>query len=351
MAATAVDVDKDQDLDLVVAREFAANRLFINDGLGRFSEPKEPFAGAAFDSEDLVVLDVNNDGWVDVLFVSEDNRNDEFYLGTGPGQFTRAFEWLPPASITNGLAAGDINEDARIEVFLANNGQNTAWTALDERWEPLDILPVQLDVSQSLALGDLDGDGDLDMVVANEDTNRILLLNPDKIYSDAPDRLPLRSSPEETREVVLGDVDSDGDLDIFFANTRLFIPGAIPQNRLLLNEGDGYFTDVTETHLPPDEDRCMTAAFVDLDDDGHLDIITGTIDDLAAVRASEPYRTYLNNGSGMFTEVTTLLPALTTGNGFAIVAAQLDNDATLDLFFGSRGGPDRLLLSQPPENQ
>ena len=342
MAAIAADIDGDKDLDIIVAREFAGNRLFINDGKGLFSEPSQPFADESFDSEDIVARDFNGDELLDVLFVSEDNREDELYLNNGEGQFSLAESWLPEAQVTNGVAAEDIDGDGQPEVFLANNGQNVVWKVSGQTFEQIDILPNRQDISQSLELGDLDGDGDLDLVIGNEDANRVLLLQDDGRYVDIP--LPLRDTPEETREAILGDVDGDGDLDIFFANTQLFVSGANLQSRLLLNNGQAEFTDVTESHLPEDTDTTMTAAFVDLTGDGYLDLITGSIDDIRAVEAKAPYRTYVNDGSGHFSEQL-LFPDDTLGNGFGILPADFNGDSKVDIFLGSRGGVDRLLYS------
>lgn len=52
----------------------------------------------------------------------------------------------------------------------------------------------------------------------------------------------------------VADMDGDGDLDILFANFSAFVENADPRNRLLINDGRGFFTDETEERLPGDPD-------------------------------------------------------------------------------------------------
>ena len=132
---------------------------------------------------------------------------------------------------------------------------------------------------------------------------------------------------------------------------RLFVGGAVRQNRLLLGDGRGDFTDVTRDRLPDDEDLSMDGDFVDIDHDGDLDILTANFDDLAGRRASAPYRVYRNDGQGFFEEATKdVFPEGVLGNGLDIEAADFDGDGGIDLYLASRGGVDRLLrtLDAPP---
>ena len=180
----------------------------------------------------------------------------------------------------------------------------------------------------------------------NEDRNRLLINDGTGRFTDHSERrIPLRATAEETREADFGDVDGDGDLDILFANVRAFVPDADPRNRLLINDGTGVFTDETQARLPADGDHSFDGDFLDIDGDGDQDIITGN----TMLRGpAQPYRVYRNDGSGRFTEATAeVLPAGTTGSGFDIEFADFDGDGRPDLFLASRGSADRLLLRVP----
>ena len=82
--------------------------------------------------------------------------------------------------------------------------------------------------------------------------NRVLLNDGHGYFEYADGRIPLRAGAEETTEADLADIDCDGDLDVFFANVRLASITSDPQNRLLVNDGSGFFRDETHGRLPID---------------------------------------------------------------------------------------------------
>jgi hypothetical protein len=350
MDAALTDVDGDGDLDVVIANEFRPNLLLLNNGNGQFSnESGSRLPQANHDSEDIAAADFDADGDIDIVVVSEDDQINEFYLNDGKGYFRAAGERLPVRGTSNAVVSADIDEDGDPDILIGNNGQNVVLINDGRgrfRDETRRRLPSRLDVTQDLELGDVDADGDLDLLVANEDANRLLLNNGRGIFEDlSKERLPMRSLPEESREADFGDVDGDGDLDILFANVRLFVREAIPQNRLLINNGTGFFSDETARRLPRDEDLSMDGDFLDVDQDGDLDIITANFDDIRGRRFEAPYRVYLNNGEGRFSDGTRFVfPEGVSGNGLDIEAGDIDQDGKKDLYLCSRGGPDRLLI-------
>ena len=352
MDAAPVDVDGDGDIDLLLAHEFRANILLINDGTGHFTdESDQRLPRAGHDSEDIGVADFDGDGDPDIVVVSEDDQTNEFYVNDGNGVFTdETRQRLPVTGMTNGVAVGDIDADGDSDLVFANNGQNfvlinngagifTDETAIR--------LPPRDDVSQDVELGDVDGDLDLDLLVGNEGDNRLLLNDGTGLFTDAADRLPLRETVEETREADFGDIDNDGDLDIFFANVRFFRRDATLENRLLINDGSGFFTDETAVRLPQHDDHTVDGDFVDIDGDGYLDIVTANADSLNA-GGHAPYRALLNDGTGVFRDGTDgIFPPTLRGIGFDVEAVDVDGDGNVDLYFASRRGTDRLAIGQP----
>ena len=139
-------------------------------------------------------------------------------------------------------------------------------------------------------------------------------------------------------------MDRDGDLDLYLADVGLFKPDANPQDRLLINDGGGRFTDETADRIPVEAESTMSAAFLDADLDGDPDLVTGTLGDITGATADAPYRLFENDGHGRFSRVDTALPSTATGNGFDIEPADIDGDGRMDLFLASRGGTDRVLL-------
>lgn len=352
MDARFADVDQDGDLDLIIANEFRPNLLLLNDGSGRFTNVSAThLPQTRRDSEDVGVADFDRDGDVDIVIVSEDDQVNELYLNDGQGRFTDASERLPVTGVSNAVLVADIDLDGDADILIGNNGQNVVLINNGAGFfsdETAQRLPQLADVTQDLELGDVDGDGDRDLLLGNEGANRLLLNTGGGFFRDeSADRIPLVAAPEETREADFGDVDGDGDLDVLFANVRLFVAGASRQNRLLINNGQGYFRDETATRLPADEDQSMDGDVVDIDADGDLDIVTANLDSVAGLPANARYRVYVNDGQGRFAEGTDrFFPPEVTGNGLDIETADVDGDGRLDLYLASRGGTDRLLLNR-----
>ena len=354
MDAMPADLDADGDLDLLLANEFRPNILLLNDGSGRFTDASGRLPSAEHDSEDVAIADFDGDGDLDAVVVTEDDQTNEYYLNDGSATFTDAGDRWPVDGTSNAVVAQDLTGDGAPDLIVGNNGQNR-FLVNDGTGQFADDtaarLPQRDDVTQDVELGDVDGDGDLDLIVGNEDANRLLLNNGSGMFTDAPDgALPLRDAPEETREADFGDVDGDGDLDLFFANVRLFVDQANRQNRLLLNDGTGRFTDATADRFPTEDRSALDGDFVDLDANGDLDIVTSEVSFDGEQITSSAYRAWRNDGTGRFTDATAqVFPDSTVGRGLDSEAADYNGDERVDLFFASRGTVDRLLLHATDE--
>lgn len=344
MHALAVDIDADGDLDIVVAREFHPNAILVNDGAGQFSnQSADRLPQRVHDSEEVVAADFDQDGFVDLLFVSEDDAVHEFYINDGTGRFLDASSRIPLQSIANGVAILDVNEDGLTDVVLANNGQNAILINDGDggfRDETIGRLPQLNDVSQDVEIGDVDGDGDQDLVFANEGANRVLLNDGGRFVDSGG--LP-SGRLAESRMASLEDIDGDGDLDLFIANVRLFMNAVDPRNQLFINDGQGQFVEETTARLPHDADSSFEGKLIDIDADGDFDILTGNTNALAGP-GNAAMRVYVNDGTGQFAEEVSLLPATARGNVFGIEAGDFTGDGRLDLFLALRYGLDRLLI-------
>jgi len=93
MDVHVADIDNDSDLDIVIAVEFHKNIILLNDGKGHFSNGSHLLPDKAeeitpkpypyypyHDSEDVTITDVNKDGLLDIIFVTEDDKTNEFYI-------------------------------------------------------------------------------------------------------------------------------------------------------------------------------------------------------------------------------------------------------------------------------
>lgn len=136
------------------------------------------------------------------------------------------------------------------------------------------------------AAGDVDGDGDLDLVLAMEFSPKILLLNDgDARFRDASARLP--RAVHDSEDVSFADFDGDGDLDL------VFVSEDDRKDELYLNDGEGFFTDVSDRLTPDDVSNALVV--LDLNGDGAPDVLMGNIG---------TDRILLNDGSGRFRDET-----------------------------------------------
>ncbi len=349
MDAGIADLDLDGDPDILIANEHLPNILLINNGKGMFTnESSTRIPQIAHDSEDIGIADFDLDGDPDIIVVSEDNKTNELYLNNGDGAFRDGGNRIPVTGTSNSVVVYDVNSDGAPDILIGNNGQNNVLINDGKGYfidETIKRFGAFIDVTQDLTLCDIDNDGDQDLLVGNEDANRLLVNDGKGFFEDqSSDRLPYRNEPEETREVVTADIDGDGDFDIFYGNVQAFVPNALRQNRLLLNDGKGFFSDSTHTHLPKDENRCFGVAFLDIDHDGDADIMTGNTNG-PRFDGNTPFSVYINNGKGIFSEAAgTFMPENIKGRGFDIDFSDFNGDGIKDLFLSNRGSQDFLLF-------
>ncbi|MCC6782165.1 MAG: VCBS repeat-containing protein [Planctomycetes bacterium] len=147
-------------------------------------------------------------------------------------------------------------------------------------------------------------------------------------------RVPVRSvgwrnGPCDGRlTVALGDVDRDGDLDVVYGPTA----GQTP--RLLLNDGNGRLTEVTATAMPNDIRQVYQFALADLDNDGDLDYVSANYEG----SNYDPASILINNGTGRFT-IETAQRGLTLASfpisvQACVAVADFDRDGDNDIVLG-----------------
>jgi len=349
------DMNGDGHLDAILAVEKAPNRLYLNDGSGKFSWKKDVFLAAAYDTEHVRIGDFDKDGYLDVIFVAEDDRNHEFYLGNGDGTFRNVSDRLPAKSEANGLDIGDVNGDGLLDIIVGNTGptpQSFLWLNNPEKpGHFIDYtkegLPALRWETQSAKLVDLNNDGILDLITGNEVPPNRLFFNDGKgHFTEQPERLELKV-PLHTREVLTFDANGDKHPDILFLNLTSN-GGAFekdPTARLLINDGKGNFKDETATRIPKQEYSTYAGAVVDFNHDGHPDLILSAIKtppfEAMQVQALQ------NDGKGNFKLVTKeVIPEATVGRSWGIAVGDVNGDGIPDLFIGQWGTQARLLLGK-----
>ncbi|MFK7956866.1 MAG: FG-GAP repeat domain-containing protein [Lysobacterales bacterium] len=272
------DIDGDGDNDLVMSDSGGGDRgtvAFFNDGLGFFT-PSTQRIGVG-DATALALRDLNGDNFPDLVLANfgESTTNDEVYLNNGAGYFI--LTQILASSRTSDVVVADFSGDGVLDLFFPlsintiTGSPNVFYQGIGDGT----FLPAMglfgTSVGLSGAAGDLDGDGDMDVFLGNSGPNEVLINNGGTLMPSA-----VSYGNAFTSDVLLGDVDRDGDLDAVTINSRLnFDTNEGQPNRLWLNNGAGTFVD---SGVAFENERTRSAALVDIDNDGWLDLWFGNFD-------------------------------------------------------------------------
>lgn len=222
-AAALVDLDADGDLDLLVANRDSPNQRLDNDGAGRFSERgDDPLARGAGNSRDLLVGDLDGDRWPDVVVVNGDDEPEQLLLNDGAGGLGLVDEG-PLATLVGKSSAG--------------------------------------------ALGDLDGDGDLDLVVVRRQGEGPRLWLNDGVggFQLGP---ALPGGTGNSAAALLADLDGDDVLDLVLVDRK-----TAPD--LLRGDGAGGFRSFADLPGPAVDATCCAAAALAA---GRVELVLGRAD-------------------------------------------------------------------------
>lgn len=225
---------------------------------------------------------------------------------------------------TYDVALGDVDGDNDLDAFAANFTNNRVWLNNGSGAFSNSGQTPGTQNSQGAALGDLDGDTDLDAFVANYGAdNEVWLNNGSGTFTNLPQMM---NPTANSLDVALGDVDGDNDLDAFVANDGL--------NEVWVNDGTAVFT-LSQTLGGNDISHDVVLGDVDGDNDLDAYVANGS----AGAEADE---LWLNNG-GIFTASGQLL-ATSWNEGAAL--GDLDGDGDLDIFLATWIGADTVWLNQ-----
>ncbi|MCH7548412.1 MAG: VCBS repeat-containing protein, partial [Candidatus Krumholzibacteriota bacterium] len=313
------DVDGDGDLDLVCGNDGEGNTLYLNNG-GALS-PDSVWSSVPMRRTFSVALgDLDGDGDLDLVCGNDGEPNTVYENVGGPMVFKRKPAWESAGdSSTFAIALGDIDGDGRLDLVCGNDRQsNTVY--LNNGTAFLDSIPVwssqEKRRTSSVALGDMDGDGALDLICANIGEPNTLYRNNGGMLADTA---YWESDPSRrTFGVVVGDLNGDGVLDVVFANANA--GNAIYLNTAGLPTTPSNTTDVA--------DVTTGVALGDVDGDGDLDLVYGNFN------ASN--KLYINN-SGTFSTVPDWEESGTPTSTFSVALGDVDGDGDLDLVSGNTG--------------
>ena len=257
----------------------------------------------------VALLDYDGDGWLDIFLTNGFTHSDALYRNLGDGTFV------------------DVSVDAGVD---------------------------SLGESGAAAAGDLDNDGDIDLVVSEacqtgtrsengeaflDGLRKVLLNQGDGTFESHTVEIPLQDDADNrnyrcTTSVSLADMDRDGDLDMIQSNSHdpdsappwvfdKYHPGGA--NLIMYNDGTGQFTTSTEDM---GDEATFVSAQLDIDGDGHQDIIFGP--------SGHPMRAWMQQPDKTLVEDPTQTD---TGRGvwMGIAVADFDRDQSPDLYVTNQG--------------
>jgi len=344
------DYDGDHDLDIYLtqgpgrAASLYSNQLEETGSVWFLDLATEAGVAAEdMDSWGVCYGDLDNDGDEDLILTGNGEPN-RLYVNDGQG----AFQWMPESGLeggntnSTGCGVGDIDGDGLLDVSIVNN------------WDQKDFAPCfrahLVDEVQHNQLFRNQGENRFEDISAASGI-RTLVGNKDAA-----------GNPLDIAGITWGhamaDVDLDGDIDILYADDQceiLPVKHGGPLDRgyvhVMLNDGEGRFVDHPIVEIPESSTTWMSIAFGDYNCDGKMDLFLSSFGDYAFNNIGVPNdlgdhssRWLLGRGDGTFEEVGLGPDLVGTPFGWGNAALDYDNDGDQDVVF--IGGLDQLLVNQ-----
>ena len=335
------DFDNDGRLDILLAgvdmNGNAVGDVWRNLGNGTFTNINAGLPGVYYGS--VAWGDYDNDGYLDILLTGINSNGvaiSQVWRNLGNGTFTNINVGLPGVYYGS-VAWGDYDNDGRLDILLtghdANSGISQVWRNLGNGTFTNINAGLPGIYHGSVAWGDYDNDGNLDILLTGYDSDIGFI---SQIWRNLGNGTFTNINAGLTSViqggVAWGDYDNDGKLDILL--TGLSTDGVTPLTQIWRNLGNGKFTNIQAglTGL-----YRSSVAWGDYDNDGNLDILLAGYDGSYSI--SQVWR---NQGDGTFTNINADLPGV---YNCSVAWGDYNSDGRLDLLLAGQSGSG-IILSQ-----
>lgn len=293
--------------------------LFLGNGDGAFGPE---LLLVAINSSAVIVGDFNGDGKLDIAFNKSFNTGRiGILLGNGDGTFTAMPDISLPSATgsSSSLAVGDLNGDGTLDLVVTGSFLSQAYVLLGNGDGTFGSAAGVGSVNQplSVAVADFDGDGILDIALTDVSNQAVAILlgNGNGTFKPQTEY----SSNGYPYSLVVADFNGDGHPDIGVANYGP-VGGSGGGASILLNNGNGTFS-APVTYAAGQEFPFITTD--DVNGDGNLDLL------VASVYPNREALLFLGNGNGTFSPSAISLSVGT--NAYFVAIADVNNDGAPDI--------------------
>lgn len=314
-------------LDIVLAKGRhwpLVSRVLLNDGHGGF-RIAHALGNKPYRSFSAVLVDINGDGYLDVVLGNDAPDPKVIYLNDGKGNFRLSSTFGHPNWPTRNVAVADLNGDGLPDIIVANryvDAHGSNYVCLNRGNAKFDAHCVAFshESATTITPADFNGDGFIDLAVPNRDGGQSFVYLSDGKAS-FPKRIPFGPPDATIRMVAAADLTGSERMDLV----------AIDERRgtfIYFNRPDGTFS--TAMRLDTGRVTPYALAVGDLNRDGKVDVVVGYV--------NAPSVAYFNDGSGR--NFTSVPFGDGKGQAYGIAIGDLDKDGWLDIAVARSGAPN-----------